>query len=275
MSKKKTENNSHAIIIAVISALATIFAAIIGSQSTYKVEKLRQESELTRMALASPITKEVPTQTPAISALPIINTATSGYIPTPIFFADEFANGSATYWSVGSSENSYWKEQKSILNDSYRWEVTALQDVTACLLSNAPSVSDFELQVDLQIISGSNFMYGIYFRESDAGGYYFFLDDKGNYGLNLWNAKTGEVEHKIYWVTSSVINTKVSNTLKIMAQGNKILLYINENMVGDIIDDTLLSGQLGLAAALVKGQSVALDMRHFKLLVPPDQTYNK
>jgi hypothetical protein len=62
MSKESSKGNSALIIIAIIGGLSTICAASIGAMTTYNVEKLRQESELTRIALVSTATQAGVTQ---------------------------------------------------------------------------------------------------------------------------------------------------------------------------------------------------------------------
>lgn len=62
MSKEHTKSNSGVILIAVIGAVSTICAASIGALTTYNVEKMRQESELTRIALVSIATQGGATQ---------------------------------------------------------------------------------------------------------------------------------------------------------------------------------------------------------------------
>jgi type II secretory pathway pseudopilin PulG len=62
MSKEPAKSNTSVIVIAIIGALSTICAASIGAVTTYNVEKMRQESELTRIALVSIVTQGGATQ---------------------------------------------------------------------------------------------------------------------------------------------------------------------------------------------------------------------
>lgn len=62
MSKEHRKSNSGVILIAIIGAISTICAATIGAFTTYNVEKMRQESELTRIALVSIATQSGATQ---------------------------------------------------------------------------------------------------------------------------------------------------------------------------------------------------------------------
>jgi len=53
MSPESQKNNTVLILIAIIGVVGTITASIIAAVSNYNVEKLRQETELTQVALAS------------------------------------------------------------------------------------------------------------------------------------------------------------------------------------------------------------------------------
>src|SRR5690349_16633775 len=53
MSPTSQKNNTVPILIAIIGVVGTIAASIIAAVSNYNVEKLRQETELTRVALPS------------------------------------------------------------------------------------------------------------------------------------------------------------------------------------------------------------------------------
>lgn len=182
-------------------------------------------------------------------------------------FVDDFKDG-AKYWPLVDRSNEYWKDHTAIFKNTYHWEITALKGVTARLSSNAPAVSDFDLHAELRLIHGASVVYGFFFRQSDEGGYYFLLSDAGKYGFNIWLRKSGEIKHKILdWVSSPAIRPQGTNNLRIIAQGPTINLYINDNLVVDIVDVTLTSGQLGLAAQVNEGQSAVIEMSSFKMVL--------
>jgi hypothetical protein len=178
------------------------------------------------------------------------------------------------YWPLGERSNEYWKERTAIVNCAYQWELTVLnKNVTAELPSNLPATSDFELQAALELVHGSNLVYGFFFRRTDQGGYYFLLSDKGQCGLNIWNVTTGEIKHKIPWAFSPATKPRGSNTLMIRVERSHISIHLNDSVVGDVIDDTLSRGQLGLAAQLSEGPSALIAMNEFKLaLLNPSPT---
>ena len=71
MTQEPQHKSNTVLIVAIIGLIGTVIAAIITVMGNYNVEKLRQETELTRIALVSVATQEEATQT-AISQ----NTAT-------------------------------------------------------------------------------------------------------------------------------------------------------------------------------------------------------
>lgn len=84
MTQEPQKNNSALIVIAIIGVIGTIIAAVITVMGNYNVEKLRQEAELTKIALAS-----VPTQsnTPQViiqnTETPIAAQPTATQMPVP------------------------------------------------------------------------------------------------------------------------------------------------------------------------------------------------
>lgn len=129
MSKESTKGNSAVIIVAIVGALSTICAASIGAITTYNVEKMRQEAELTQIVLVSKATQseatqiilqstaDAPTPLPYPTYTPqkvIVVTATPAPVkesPTPVpiqasgfKFEDDFENGLDPFWNVKYGE---------------------------------------------------------------------------------------------------------------------------------------------------------------------------
>ncbi len=80
MNKNVAKGNSSLIIIAIIGALSTILVASIGAMTTYNAEKMRQESELTQIALVSTATQAGITQA---ALLKTVNAPTE--LPAPTY----------------------------------------------------------------------------------------------------------------------------------------------------------------------------------------------
>lgn len=117
MTQETQKNNTVLILIAIIGVVGTIVATTIGVIGNYNIEKFRQESELTRVALVSIVTQggatqvsmastiSAPTSTsyPTESPFPK-DTNTPTPIPTqtpdPRLFWDDFENGIKSEWGM-------------------------------------------------------------------------------------------------------------------------------------------------------------------------------
>jgi hypothetical protein len=123
MTQEPQKNNTVLILIAIIGVLGTIVATTIGVIGNYNIEKFRQESELTRVALVSIVTQggktqvsmagtiSAPTITPYPTASPFPKD-TSTPRPTPTYtsiptqtpdfrlFWDDFQNGVKPEWNM-------------------------------------------------------------------------------------------------------------------------------------------------------------------------------
>jgi len=90
MSQESPKNNTVLIVIAIIGVLGTIIGAVITVIGNYNVEKLRQETELTRVALASDLTRSVIVQdnpqntpnAPAGDVTPVVTPSATNFSPT-------------------------------------------------------------------------------------------------------------------------------------------------------------------------------------------------
>ena len=78
---QEPQKNNAAIIVTIITVIGAIIAASINAMGNYKVEKIRQEAELTRIALLSSTTQGGVTQTVSQN---IANASTNTPYPTSI-----------------------------------------------------------------------------------------------------------------------------------------------------------------------------------------------
>jgi type II secretory pathway pseudopilin PulG len=135
MNQEPHKSNIVLIAIAIIGVIGTVTGAIITVNGNYKVEKLRQETELTRIALVSIATQggatqavlestiNAPTKPPASTYTPLPTytpfpsptaTATIAKTPTPIGFVNEVhqVNGENAWvkdgTTYGASDSSWY-----------------------------------------------------------------------------------------------------------------------------------------------------------------------
>jgi hypothetical protein len=60
------------------------------------------------------------------------------------------------------------------------------------------------------------------------------------------------------------------NTLEVEAYGSHMFFYINDQFVGEVIDDTLKSGRAGLCVDFRTGHEGVFVFDNFTLSAPPD-----
>jgi hypothetical protein len=109
--------------------------------------------------------------------------------------------------------------------------------------------TDFVLEVDATQVAGPDHnLYGVMIRYYDATkDYCFGVPGDGNYTLVYDNLDVDEPTTKlIHWKYSSAIKTGANtNHIKVVAIGNKIELYVNDEFLETIQDDRVSSGTVG------------------------------
>ncbi len=108
---------------------------------------------------------------------------------------------------------------------------------------------DFSFQVDAQQISGyEGNDYGVVFRLVDIDNYYRFSISGSGY-FSLFKQEKGEWITIVEWRQSAHINPGGElNRLKVVCQGNRITLYVNDQQMTSVVDDSFAQGDIGLFA---------------------------
>lgn len=108
--------------------------------------------------------------------------------------------------------------------------------------------SDASFEVASRVVSGSGFVSsGIIFRLDEAGdkAYVFAVSNQGGYGLYRWERPefVAIVENDN---SPAVFSANRTNHLKVVAQGSRFDLYVNDQKVDSATDKTLASGTFGV-----------------------------
>ena len=115
-----------------------------------------------------------------------------------------------------------------------------------------PRIQDYYLETVARVPASCDERdrYGVYFRGIDTQrGYLFGITCKGEFWLSFWNSKTSQRETLIDYTESDRINTGGGqvNKLAIQTTGDRITLYVNDALVGEVFDSTYtLKGLIGL-----------------------------
>lgn len=214
-----------------------------------------------------PTPTEVPTQAaPTATATPAGPTPTTG--PTPTVSPDDPRNRlgnpsdidpmndeTAWNWPTGYSEFT------SIEFRNGQMLFKGLQTKLGWRLANprgeAFSNLYLEMLVKTESCTGNN-QFGMIVRVpvlKDANqGYLFGVRCDGKYSLRKWDGTLGEkgtLTRLKDWTSSNAINTgaNATNRLGLMMLGNRLIMYVNGTLLGEVSDDTFPNGYFGVYAA--------------------------
>jgi len=212
-------------------------------------------------ALVAPAILRTLEKTPTQSPLPE-STITSDV------FIEDFSQGSK-YWQTGLKDDDQRTATRSVVDGALRWQVIAKEETLTGIGSTSllPLLSDFDLETTLKLVQApESFEYGVRFRSSDAGFYYFLINRKGQFLLaKLLTSPDDHWVNLVWWTDSSVINLSGENMFRIRAVDNKIRLYINQALLADLADDSLSSGKTDIVAWVHKDTTSIVDMTSFKV----------
>ena len=203
----------------------------------------------------------LPTKTPLPSNTPTITlTATRTPIPskTPVpsaTGADPKARLGDPDWQDTFQNANFWPiyndEHVSMQIQGGKLSMTASKaDGYEAFMLSSPVLTDFYLEAEIHTgaCSGRD-RYGLLARApgfSPIQVYTFGFTCDGYYSLRIWDGT--KFVMIVEWKTSEFIKTgpDQTNVLGFMAEGNKITLLANGNLLEEVEDDTFSSGYFGL-----------------------------
>lgn len=120
---------------------------------------------------------------------------------------------------------------------------------SSCFAANT-NFSNFALQVQLNILKGDRG--GLIFRADSAASKFYLLriDQAGTYDLYVYTNNNGTNAKSIMTGSSSAIHTgpNQQNKVTVIARNSMIYLYINQQYVDSISDNTYSSGSIAVFA---------------------------
>lgn len=167
-------------------------------------------------------------------------------------FADDFKNNNAGW---AEQEGSYYFKDGEYYLINKLEKGKAVKDLPANFTT---PLTDFVFEADMKlrdVPQGAHTDYGIIFRVDDKEDLYFYgITSTGEYFFtkkisDKWTDMRPNTANKY-------INAKIgmSNRLRAAVSGNTITLYINDQKLDTITDDTLKQGRIGLWLDTVGGQ---------------------
>jgi hypothetical protein len=158
-------------------------------------------------------------------------------------------NSGGNGWPEGTSSND---STCQFAQEAYHVSVTQAGGFYYCIAGTA-GFSNFAYEVRMTIIKGDQG--GIIFRADGAKSkfYYFDIGRDGSYSLYLYVDATGSHARLLTSGMHAAIHTglNVPNLLAVVARGGTLDLYVNNQHITSVHDNTYGNGQVGVAAANV------------------------
>jgi photosystem II stability/assembly factor-like uncharacterized protein len=175
-------------------------------------------------------------------AEPIL-TAIDGRSPD---YADDFNNPNGG-WRVESNEEG----ETSYQNGEYVIIVHNPEQESVCHLMlprNELDFSDFVLEVDLSVnFEGNDANWGLHFRRTGEAFYSLGFHPNGDIGLLSRYNESGEPkEEDVAFYTGQPPEANQTSQLRIIAQGSDIAIYVNDELLWFVQDDSVSHGSIVL-----------------------------
>jgi len=214
-----------------------------------------------------------PTAVPPTAAPPTAAPAGDLGVPVPagwrLVLSEPFDyNGNG--WPYGTRDTDVVQNRWLFMDDGYRWVASAHQAFEWYVWPDKmPAVSDFYASVEAHQVSGTDDAdYGLAFRISEDGTYYrFVVEETGQYYLTRL-VDWAETPLRS-WRSSSAVRSGEINRITVIGQGKHFACYVNEQLVAEVDDDTILSGRVALDIGFdAVGAVATVDYDNFVLYTP-------
>jgi hypothetical protein len=221
-----------------------------------------------------PTNTPTPTNSPPLTNTPLPTTyiPNTSYVFNKIYINDAF-NDNSNKWSVGDFEGNYWVGNRLIENGVFDWNGTARQEA---FYVDTPGQADLQVNIaDLQVSTRVNLTdpnpvegYGLILRAKDDSNFYTYMIEIGQFSFfllrnNVWITL---IDWK-YLPTNLTINGW--NKMMVQAIGNHFRLFYNDNLLAEIEDASLSSGQSGvIVQASSTGDKIQVQFDDFEVCLP-------
>ncbi len=163
-------------------------------------------------------------------------------------WTDKMSNGNN--WPTGADPSGY---TEIAFNNGFM-ELTSLKPIDGWRLTFERTANAY---LEMTVNSGSCLAkdrYGVIVRvpsSADANrGYLFGFTCDGKFAIRKWDGAANSMTNFINWKVNSAINAGAdkTNRLGVMMQGNKLSLFANGVLVGEVTDNTWSEGTFGIFA---------------------------
>lgn len=177
--------------------------------------------------------------------------ATGAYQQWPLVIADAF-DEQAYGWQYGALTSDIADATLSLAGGRYHWAMTPRHSVLWWSLADtALTATDLYARVEARQITGTpGSDFGLVFRLTGEDYYYYQISPATQkFALNL--QYEGQWFPLIDWTTTPIpIETETLNELAVVAEGPRLTLYLNGETVGNVTDDRLPEGGVGVGVQI-------------------------
>lgn len=161
--------------------------------------------------------------------------------------------------------------QRSVQDGRYIMHVTSPSYI-AWSDCTGTEFTDFILEADATPLSGpENNAFGVVFRYGlDADEFYaFVISSDGYYALTVDGSQHAKAEYLVEWTKTPAIQTgNQTNHIKVMARGDSIKYFVNDQQLGEIQDSRFSSGTIGFITGSIEEGGVQVAFDNLKVLQP-------
>ncbi len=207
-------------------------------------------------ATAPPAATAAPVATPTITPAPTLPPADPGVVApvepppeAPLPDASLTITGPVLIEEDFEQPTLRWDQSSAqVIDGTYELRVETPNQDHYGLYMGGSEIRDFDIAVDAQQVAGvPDAAYGIRFRQSGPQDYLIFaLSSKGFF--RLVRVVDGDYQTIVPWTYNTTINTgdQAVNRLRVLAQGETVRAFVNEQEVIQAEDDVQARGQLTL-----------------------------
>jgi hypothetical protein len=185
-------------------------------------------------------------------------------------FHDEFVQGHTGNWILESDELG----STVIVPEQLLIDLNSPNLIQYAMLTE-PTFSNFVLEVEARLVNGSlNSTYGVMFRMHGPEEFYRFeITGDGMYLIERHDLHGGWYRFTDDWRDTVAINQGpgATNILKVVANGPKIAVYVNDTLLEEVIDDSYSAGNIALDAGTFDGGGIQVSFDNLAVYPPDDQ----
>jgi outer membrane murein-binding lipoprotein Lpp len=177
-------------------------------------------------------------------------------------WVDEMETGK--YWTTGTGELTAADYVDGTL------EIVALSEINGWRIASQPVLKNAYIEAEVSMgACASTDGYGIIFRVPETSGlnrgYLFGITCEGKYAMRKWDGLSGEFGTMIwlqYYKESGWINVgkDQTNRIGVMAVDDRLVMYVNGEMIGEVAEDDYESGFFGMYINRDKTENLTINV---------------